>query len=686
MTRRTLTLLAIPLALLAALVPTLSAPERAFAPPEQAPLAGQAKDDERRILVRFVPGTAASERAEVHRRNGARAENTLRPERVEVVRIAGGDTVGAALDRYRRNPNVEFAEPNRAVSVAATPNDPYFPGNGSISGHDLWGLQNTGQNNGADDADIDAPEGWDGAIATSGSPWPTDDYAVGVVDSGINAAHEDLAGKSIEPCYSALTGSGTLSSGCNDDHGHGTHVSGTIAASANNGKGIAGVAPNARIYACKSLAADGSGFVADSVACMNELVAKRDTHKIRVLSMSLGGSSASKTEQAAVDNAFNNGVLVVAAAGNDGDTSVNYPAGYTNAVSVAATDRNDAHAPFSNVNSDVELSAPGVAVLSTTHTGGYGAWNGTSMATPHAAAVAALLSRNSGKTGQALREALTSTADDLGPSGRDPEFGFGRVNLARALADFTVASADTTPPAAPTSASAKAGDGRVSVDWSDVSDPDLGGYRVERRTGAGSWSQVATTSASAFTDTKVTIGTTYTYRVRAQYGSGKVSAASPEAAAKPTFKTHRPAGYTRLFGSIYSDRGVLSRLYSDDGSRLELSGAKNSSGTYVSDFYAYATMTAAERAALTKLSAAYNGNASSSYAALSLYVYRFSDSRWVRVDGPRTGVTSDRSFGWSTLSPRDFVSSSGTVRFRVRGTRKAGFRTRTDLVRFRLDG
>lgn len=97
-------------------------------------------------------------------------------------------------------------------------------------------------------------------------------------------------------------------------------------------------------------------------------------------------------------------------------------------------------------------------------------------------------------------------------------------------------------------------------------------------------------------------------------------------------------------------------------------------------------MTAGERASVRKLSAAYDGNASSSYAALSLYVYNFTTGRWVRVDGPRTGVTSDRSFGWSTLSPRDFVSSSGTVRFRVRGTRNAGFRTRTDFVRFRLDG
>jgi hypothetical protein len=126
MTPRTLALLAAAVVVAATALATLTAPQAAFAPPEQAPLAGQAKDDERHILVRFEPGTAASERAEVHRRTGARTENALRPERVEVVRIAGGDTVGAALDRYRRSPNVEVAEPNRAVSVAATPNDPYF--------------------------------------------------------------------------------------------------------------------------------------------------------------------------------------------------------------------------------------------------------------------------------------------------------------------------------------------------------------------------------------------------------------------------------------------------------------------------------------------------------------------------------------------------------------------------------
>ena len=684
MTRRLLIFLAVGVAVLAALVRTLTAPEAAFERPEPVAFAAQVKDDDRHILVRFEPGAAASERATVHRRNGARAANVLRPERVEVVRLAHGDTVEAALSRYQRNPNVEFAEPNKGVKVAARPNDPYFPGNGSLSGHDLWGLHNTGQSSGTDDADIDAPEAWDGALAPSDSPWATDDFAVGVVDTGINGLHEDLVGKSIEPCSSALTGAGTLSAGCPDVHGHGTHVSGTIAASANNGKGIAGAAPNAKLYMCKALGDDGAGYIADIAACMNDMVAKRDSHKIRVLSMSLGGPDASQTEEAAVDHAWNNGVLVVAAAGNDGDTTVTYPAGYGNAVSVAATDRQDTRASFSNANSDVELSAPGVAVLSTVPSGGYETWSGTSMATPHAAAVAALLAYRSGKTGQALRDAVASSVEDLGTSGRDPDYGFGRVNLCRALGGCPAATADTTPPAAPAWARATAGDGRVNVDWPDVSDPGLGGYRVYRKAGSGSWSRIATARASAFADTKATIGTTYTYRVTAYDHSGNESAASSEAAAKPTFKTYRPAAYSRLSGWIYADRRALSRLYSDDAYRLELSGARNSSGTYVSDFYAHATMTSGERGASRELTVAYNGNASSRDAALSLYVFSYRDSRWVRVDGPRRGVTSDRSFGWSTLSPRAYVSSTGTVRFRVRGTRNAGFRTRTDLVRFRL--
>ena len=149
-------------------------------------------------------------------------------------------------------------------------------------------------------------------------------------------------------------------------------------------------------------------------------------------------------------------------------------------------------------------------------------------------------------------------------------------------------------------------------------------------------------------------------------------------------RAYQPDGYTILSGSVYKHAGAVSRLYSDDGSRLEISAAKSGS-TYVSDLYAYASMTPTERSSLSKLTIDYNGNDSSAGAALTLQVYDFATGAWTVVDGPRTGVTSDRSFSWSSSSsPTDYVSSAGEVRLRVRGTATSSFRTRTDLVRFTI--
>ena len=148
---------------------------------------------------------------------------------------------------------------------------------------------------------------------------------------------------------------------------------------------------------------------------------------------------------------------------------------------------------------------------------------------------------------------------------------------------------------------------------------------------------------------------------------------------------YQPAGYTILSGSVYNGRGAVSRLYSNDGNRLEISSARSGS-TYVSDLYAYASMTQGERSTLQKLTIAYDGNASRASAALTLQVYDFATGAWQVVDGPRTGITSDRSFTWSTsTAPTDYVSSAGEVRFRVRGMGSSSFRTRTDLVGFTID-
>ncbi len=216
---------------------------------------------------------------------------------------------------------------------------------------------------------------------------------------------------------------------CTDDNDHGTHVAGTIAAKANNGVGVAGVSFNSSLAICKALNAVGSGTTAGVANCITYLAGKG----VKVISMSLGGG-ASSTLQTAVRNATNSGSLIIAAAGNDGDATLNYPAAYAEVVSVAATDANDARASFSNANADVEIAAAGVDVLSTKRGGGYVKFSGTSMATPHVAGVAALIrAQNPGLTVAQARAKLDAAVDDLGPAGRDPQFGFGRVNLVKAL-------------------------------------------------------------------------------------------------------------------------------------------------------------------------------------------------------------------------------------------------------------
>ena len=154
----------------------------------------------------------------------------------------------------------------------------------------------------------------------------------------------------------------------------------------------------------------------------------------KVISMSLVGG-ASTTIQQAVANAWNNGngAVIVAAAGNDGDGTLNYPAAYPEVVSVAATDNRDQRASFSNANADVEIAAPGVNVLSSYNDGGYRQLSGTSMATPHVAGVTALIrSRYPSLTAAQIVAKLDGAVDDLGPAGRDASFGFGRVNLQKA--------------------------------------------------------------------------------------------------------------------------------------------------------------------------------------------------------------------------------------------------------------
>jgi thermitase len=333
---------------------------------------------------------------------------SVRGQGARVLRVAGDPALAAA--RLRRAPGVLYAEPNAAVRALAAPDDPLF---GQLDGL----------------AAIHAVAGWDalglGRFPVGGG------VPVGIVDTGIDAGHEDLAGK-IAACATSRDGKLVVGS-CADDNDHGTHVAGTIGAVANNGAGIAGVAFASPLIVCRALSgAGGSGTVADVANC----VAFAHARGARVISMSLGGGQAitlRNAVRAAWAGGGSRGSVLVAAAGNDGDARLDYPAGYPEVVSVAAVDGAGRRASFSNANADVEVAAPGVNVEST-YTGGlYMSLSGTSMATPHAAGVAAVIADlNATANAATIRSKLDAAVDDLGAAGRDPSYGFGRVNLCKA--------------------------------------------------------------------------------------------------------------------------------------------------------------------------------------------------------------------------------------------------------------
>ncbi len=221
---------------------------------------------------------------------------------------------------------------------------------------------------------VHAPAAWD---YTEGAG-----VRVAVIDTGIDYTHPDLAGK-VDGGYNAITDSESPDSYM-DDNGHGTHVSGTIAA-IRNGKGVVGVAPRARLYAVKVLDQDGSGNLSDVV----KGIVWAANNGMQVANMSLGAPQGSDAMERALRYAKARNVVVVAAAGNSGG-SVGYPGAYPEVIAVSASDWNDKIAGFSSRGPEVKFIAPGVSVLSTMMGGDYGTMSGTSMATPHVTGLAAL--------------------------------------------------------------------------------------------------------------------------------------------------------------------------------------------------------------------------------------------------------------------------------------------------------
>ncbi|MCY9089783.1 S8 family peptidase [Bacillus mojavensis] len=254
---------------------------------------------------------------------------------------------------------------------------------------------------------------------------------IAVIDSGISP-HDDL---SISGGYSAVS----YTSSYKDDNGHGTHVAGIIGAK-HNGYGIDGVAPEAQIYAVKALDQNGSGDLQGLLKGIDWSIA----NGMDIVNMSLGTSSDSQILHDAMDKAYEKGVLLVAASGNDGNGKpVNYPAAYSSVVAVSATDQHNQLASFSTTGNEVEFSAPGTDITSTYLHQYYATGSGTSQATPHAAAMFALLKqRDPGNTNVQLRALMQKNIVDLGMTGRDQQFGYGLIQYKAQQADKAYAAAE----------------------------------------------------------------------------------------------------------------------------------------------------------------------------------------------------------------------------------------------------
>ncbi|MBR0680733.1 S8 family peptidase [Roseomonas eburnea] len=267
--------------------------------------------------------------------------------------------------------------------------------------------------------------------------WPSsqgEGVRVAVLDTGIDFKHPDLA-ENYRGGVSFVPGAATPM----DDHGHGTHCAGTIAAPI-NGLGVVGVAPSAYLYGVKVLDSTGSGAFSQIISGIDWAI----QNGMHIVSMSLGASAAPSALQTMCNTAWAKGLLLVAAAGNSGPaaSTVGFPAKYRNVIAVSAIDSGNAIASFSSRGAEVDLCAPGVSVLSTTRGGGYGTMSGTSMACPHVAGAAAVIwGAHRFATNEQIWNLLAAHVDNLGPPGWDSNFGYGRVNVDRAAMAFAPAPA-----------------------------------------------------------------------------------------------------------------------------------------------------------------------------------------------------------------------------------------------------
>ncbi len=368
------------------------------------------------LLIKFRAGVSAQSADTVHRDLKVKGWKRGYNNNYQIVSFEP-DRESEMIEAYARRPEVAYAEPNYYATVCAVPNDAYFPLQ--------WNFPQ-----------INLPDAWD--ISTG------EGVVVAVVDTGINPFGRDGFGSfsndRLMLGYNAITG---IRGGI-DFNQHGTHVAGTIGQETDNGTGVAGIAYNARLLPVKALSFLGGGFI---YSIVNGIRWATD-NGADVINLSLGTSADSYFLEEAVDYAYERGVTVVAAAGNDGTEAILYPAAYEHCIAVGAVRYDKELASYSNYGDELDLVAPGGdaeiydyedGIMQETFWAfgiGWGYWlsSGTSMASPHVAGVAALVKSIHPEYGpDEIRQILQDTAQDLGTPGWDERYGYGLVDAYAAV-------------------------------------------------------------------------------------------------------------------------------------------------------------------------------------------------------------------------------------------------------------
>jgi thermitase len=417
------------------------------------------KDSEPEVLVKFRPEVSLAEIKRIAARNNDKVEDEIESVKnlVAIDDLDGADAKKVAEEYAKMSDLVLYAEPNVEIKLDPTinpreiveksveenpllPNDPMFG--------EQWALNNTGQNGGKQKADIDVLKAWQ---KIKGSK----KIVVAVLDSGVDYTHLDLVSNIwIRPdnipqykddelgVINDYNGFNSVENFADpmDENGHGTHCAGVIGAEGDNERGIAGINWKVEIMPLKFLGRGGFGSTKDAIEAINYAIDRKQKGvNVRVISASWGSTAYSKALEDAIRAAGEAGILFVAAAGNnstDNDKRPHYPSNYNlpNVISVAALDRSDNLASFSNFGAKtVHIAAPGKDILSTWLKDGFREASGTSMATPQVSGVAALIVANEPNISvEKLRERILKSVDKIDALNGKVESG-GRLNAAKAL-------------------------------------------------------------------------------------------------------------------------------------------------------------------------------------------------------------------------------------------------------------